>query len=272
MKFQTLPLNTVSLQEAANLFNRSFEGYFIPVQFTEDTFKAFAQRDNIDFEASRILFAYEKPAGLALIARRKNISRLAGFGIISEFRGQGTGTWFTKQLLDEARQRGETKMFLEVITQNEHAIHLYEKHGFVRLRQLLGFKAEHPTGNPDVNLQICEKNLVLDMIRNHGLPDLPWRVDAETLGRVRSSGYHLGDAFALISDPGTESVNLHALVVPVQRRGQGQGVHLLKALFAKYPGKIWHVPAVFPEEMGGTFERAGMQAETLSQWQMVCML
>ena len=119
MKFQTTPLNTITLQDAATLFNRSFAGYFVPVQFTEDTFKAFTQRDAIDFEASRILLANEEPAGLALIARRENTSRLGGFGIISEFRGQGAGTWFTQQLLAEAQQRGEAKMFLEVITQNE---------------------------------------------------------------------------------------------------------------------------------------------------------
>ena len=65
MKFQTTPLNTVSLQEAASLFNRSFEGYFVPVQFTEDTFKAFTQRDKIDFEASRILLVDGKSIGLA---------------------------------------------------------------------------------------------------------------------------------------------------------------------------------------------------------------
>ena len=272
MDYQTLPLNTVSLREAAELFNQSFEGYFMPVQFTEDTFKAFTQRDGVDFGASRVLVSGEKSAGVALIACRENASRLGGFGIIREFRAQGAGSWFTRQLLEEARQRGETKMFLEVITQNEYAIRLYEKHGFIRRRQLLGFKAENPKGSPDTNLKTCDQTLVLDMIHDYALPDLPWQVDAETLSRLESFGYQLGDAFALITDPDAEHINIRSLVVSKQARQQGQGLRLLRALFAHYPGKTWHVPAIFPEEMGSTFEGAGMQPETLSQWQMVCEL
>lgn len=272
MEFQTRPLNSISMQAAAELFNRSFEGYFVPVQFTEETFTAFVQRDDIDFAASQILLSNEEPVGLALIARRKKASRLGGFGIVSEFRGQGAGGWFTKRLLEDARQRGETNMFLEVIAQNENAIRLYEKQGFFKLRRLLGFKAENLTGSPDPNLQTCDQTLVLEMIRAHGLPNLPWQVDAETLSRIESFGYRLGEAFALISDPQVEHISLRSLVVPIQARKQGQAMRLLNALFAKYPGKTWHIPIIFPEEMGGTFERTGMQPETLSQWQMVCKL
>jgi hypothetical protein len=61
-------------------------------------------------------------------------------------------------------------------------------------------------------------------------------------------------------------------MVPAHVRRQGQAPRLLNALFAKFPGRIWQVPAIFPEEMGSTFMRAGMQPETLSQWQMVCRL
>ena len=272
MEYQTRPLYSLSKQAAAELFNRSFEDYFIPVQFTEESFKAFTQRDAIDFKASRILLANGENAGLALIARRENVSRLGGFGIISELRGQRAGTWFTQRLLDEARLRGERKMFLEVIAQNEYAIRLYEKHGFVKLRQLLGFIAEKPEGSADSDLKTCDQDSVLDLIRSDGTSNLPWQVDAETLSRVESFGYQLGDAFALLSDPSAEQITVRSLVVPVQARGQGEGARLLKALYAKYPGKTWHVPAIFPEEMGRTFEQAEMQPETLSQWQMVCTL
>jgi ribosomal protein S18 acetylase RimI-like enzyme len=272
MEYQTRPLKTLSMREAAGLFNHSFDGYFMPVQFTEDSFKTFAQRDKIDFEASQSLLANDKLIGLALIACRGKVSRMGGFGIISKFRGRGAGSWFVKRLLDDARLRGETHMYLEVITQNEAAVRLYKKHGFVRLRRLLGFKAERPTGIIDANLQTCDQVLVLEMLRDHGLPDLPWQLDADTLQSITSFGYCLGDAFALISNPGAEHISFRSLVVPAHARGQGEATRLLNALFAKFPGKIWQVPAIFPEEMGSTFMRAGMQPETLSQWQMVCRL
>jgi ribosomal protein S18 acetylase RimI-like enzyme len=260
------------MHEAADLFNRSFEAYFVPVQFTEDSFRAFAQRDGIDFNASQVLLVGHKRIGVALIARRDSASRMGGFGIISEFRGRGAGSWFVQRLLEDARLRGETRMNLEVITQNEAAVRLYEKHGFTKIRRLLGFKAEKPTGGSDANLQPYDQTLILDMIRAHALPDLPWQLDAETLRSVPSLGHRLGNAFALTSNPAAEHISIRTLLVHSHARGQGQGARLLLALFAKYPGKIWQVPAIFPEEMGDTFLRAGMQPDTLSQWQMVYKL
>lgn len=272
MEYQTRTLKTLSVRDAADLFNRSFEAYFMPVQFTEDSFRTFAQRDSIDSKASQVLLVDGKPIGVALIARRGSASRMGGFGIITEFRGRGAGSWFVKRLLEEARLRGETCMYLEVITQNEAAVRLYEKHGFTKIRRLLGFKAERPTGSADANLQSYDQALILDLVLTHALPDLPWQLDAQTLRSVISFGYRLGDAFALTSNPGAEHISFRSLIVPTQARGQDQATRLLNALFAKYPGKVWQVPAIFPEEMSRTFERAGMQAETLSQWQMVCKL
>lgn len=272
MDYQTQPLKTLPLHEAANLFNRSFEGYFVPVQFTESSFSTFVQRDQIDFEASQILLAKGQAVGIALIACRRRASRMGGFGIVREFRGQGAGSWFVERLLDQARMRGEKQMYLEVITQNEPAVRLYQGHRFTKMRQLLGFKVEAPSGRADENLQVSEQVLVLDMIRAYGLPDLPWQLDAGTLESVKSFGYRLGSAFALISNPSAELVSFRSLIVQPRSRGHGQGTRLLEALFASYPGRIWQVPAIFPEEMGNTFVRAGMQVEELSQWQMVCNL
>jgi ribosomal protein S18 acetylase RimI-like enzyme len=272
MDYQTRPLKSLSMQAAADLFNRSFEGYFVSVQFTEISFRTFIQRDGIDLDASKALVFGDQLVGMALVACREKASRIGGFGIVSNFRGKGAGSRLVGRLLDEARRRGETQVFLEVITRNEPAIHLYEKHGFVKLRRLLGFKAERPTGLRDAGLQTCDQELALEMIRAHSLADLPWQLDAETLTRIESFGYRLGDAVALVSDPSAKHISIRSLVVPSQARGRGQEIRLLEALFAKFPGKTWHVPAVFPEEMGDTFMRAGLQSETLSQWQMVCEL
>jgi ribosomal protein S18 acetylase RimI-like enzyme len=272
MNYQTLSLDSLSIQEAVELFNRGFEGYFVPVQFTVDSFKAFTQRDNVDFKASQVLLGDSRALGVALISCREKASRMGGLGIISKIRGRGAGSWFVRELLAQARQRGESEMHLEVITQNEAALRLYEKYGFVKLRRLLGFKAERPSASADASLQTCGQALVLDLIRAHGLPDLPWQLDAETLSRTESFGYRLGDTFALISDPHPGHVSIRSLLVLPQARRQGQAVRLLKALFAQNPGKTWHVPAIFPEEMGSTFMHAGMQPDTLSQWQMLCKL
>lgn len=272
MNYQTRPLKSLPLYEAAALFNRSFEGYFVPVQFTESAFSTFIQRDRIDFDASQILLVRDRPVGIALITCRARASRMGGFGIINQFRGQGAGGWFVEKLLGDARQRGEKQMYLEVISQNEAAIRLYQGRGFTKIRKLLGFKAERPAGRVDETLQVCEQNLVLDVVRTYSLPELPWQLDAETLEPVKSFGYRLGSAFALLSNPITDLISIRSLVVHPRARAQGQATRLLQALFANYPDRTWQVPAIFPEEMGGVFLRAGMQPEQLSQWQMVCNL
>jgi len=57
-------------------------------------------------------------------------------------------------------------------------------------------------------------------------------------------------------------------LVEPEARGNHLGVDMLKSVIANHAGKTWHVPAIFPEEFGKIFERAGFEREELSQWQM----
>jgi L-amino acid N-acyltransferase YncA len=77
-----------------------------------------------------------------------------------------------------------------------------------------------------------------------------------------------GPALVVISNPNVEHVVIWSLLVEPQARGQQLGVEFLKNLIANHPGKTWHVPAIFPEEFGKIFERAGFEQEELTQWQM----
>jgi ribosomal protein S18 acetylase RimI-like enzyme len=51
-------------------------------------------------------------------------------------RREGIGELLTRSLLDRAAALGATEMRLEVIVENQPAIRLYEKLGFVRTREL----------------------------------------------------------------------------------------------------------------------------------------
>ena len=65
---------------------------------------------------------------------------------------------------------------------------------------------------------------------------------------------------------------IRAMLVEPEARGKSLGADLLKSVIASHRGKTWHVPAIFPEEFGRVFERAGFQREELSQWQMKLIL
>jgi L-amino acid N-acyltransferase YncA len=84
--------------------------------------------------------------------------------------------------------------------------------------------------------------------------------------------YQKGQAYVVISNPAVEHVAIWSLLVESNARGNGLGTDILKSVIANHTGKIWHVPAVFPEEFVRVFQRAGFEQERLSQWQMRLIL
>lgn len=104
----------------------------------------------------------------------------------------------------------------------------------------------------------------------HGLKDLPWQLSGTTIIQHTppSRAFRLNDAYCLISNPDALDVVISSVLVKARSRGAGLSAVLMRALFARFPNKIWRVPAIFPEEMGIIFEQVGMTRETLSQWQM----
>ena len=259
---------------------RSFEGYFVPVNITDVILLAMLRRDGVDLTASRVILKDGEPSGLALIARRGWTSRLAAMGIVSTARNGGTGTWAMGQLIAEAQTRGEKEMLLEVIEQNTAGVKLYEKVGFTKVRRLVGYRLENPQvtedggANAQDELQEIDIRELARVVAYHGLTNLPWQLSGPTIAHHTppSRAYRLNDAYCLISNPEATDVSISSVLVKARSRGAGLSGVMMRALFARFPNKIWHVSPIFPEEMGVIFEQVGMTRETLSQWQMSRML
>ena len=58
---------------------------------------------------------------------------LDNLAVTAEKRGQGAGAMLLQNVLEEARNKGVKRFFLEVRKSNEKALKLYEKAGFTRL-------------------------------------------------------------------------------------------------------------------------------------------
>lgn len=271
-----LELRTVpefGVAETVALLNRGFADYAVTVQATLPNFLGMAAQEGIQLPVSRVVLQEGEAVGLALIARRGWSSRLAGMAILSEARGQGIGRWLMQRLIEEARQRGERRMVLEVIEGNEPAVRLYQSCGFQVRRRLVGFSAadlevEPPGDAPPLSeVDIRE---VARWVINYGIRDLPWQVSGETLAQVGppSRAYRLGEAAAVLSNPEAERVAIRSLLVRPSARRQGQAVRLLRLLLARHPGKTWVVPALCPEEIGCVFEKVGFVQGELAQLQM----
>ena len=262
------------LPDLTQLLNLSFENYLVPVSFNLLQFLTMIRKDSVDLAASRVLLVDEQLAGIALIARRGWTSRLAAMGIVQIMRGKGTGFWFMENLIREARERNDREMVLEVIEQNEYAVKLYQKCGFQSVRRLIGLirkDAKEQTNNDITEIDLREAG---SLISQHGLSDLPWQLAGETIAHLNppARAYRNGSAMVVISNPNVEHVVIWSLLVEAQARGQQLSVDMLRSLIAHHQGKTWHVPAIFPEEFGKIFDRAGFEKEELTQWQMRLVL
>lgn len=264
------PASDYPIPFLADLMTRSFEGYFVPVHITETAMYTMLRRDGIDLPSSRVLMNEDEPIGLALIARRGWTSRLAAMGITVNARNGGVGTWAMQNLIEEAKERGEKEMVLEVIEQNTAGVKLYEKVGFTKVRRLVGYKIENPQVESSAELEEIDIRDLARQVTYHGMKDLPWQLTGTTIMQYTppSRAFRLNDAYCLISNPEAADISISSVLVKARSRGAGLSTVLLRALFAKFPNKVWHVSPIYPEEMGFIFEHVGMERESISQWQM----
>jgi len=274
MNFVAVPASNYSLAELVDLLNRGFEEYLIPIYFNADMFSNMLRKDGINLTDSRVLRVDDQACGIGLIASRQAVytSRVAAMGIAKEARGEGAGSWFMKRLIDDACERGDREMVLEVIEQNGPAVKLYRNHGFESMRRLVGFtrKDREVARNESSDLRELDLHEMDRLISQYGLPDLPWQLSGESLTQMNPPplAYCNGQAYIVISNPEAEHVVIWSLLVEPEARRSGLGTDMLKRVMAQYAGKTWHVPAIFPEELGKVFESAGFEKEDLSQWQM----
>jgi ribosomal protein S18 acetylase RimI-like enzyme len=195
-------------------------------------------------------------------------------GIVQSQRGQGAGLRFMRTLIDEARERHDHAMVLEVIEQNEYAVKLYQKCGFQSMRRLIGLIRKDAKEKEYPTLTEIDLREAGSLISQHGVSDLPWQLAGETIAHMNppARAFRNGPALVVTSNPNAEHVVIWSVLVEPQARGQQLGVDMLKSVIASHPGKTWHVPAIFPEEFGKIFERAGFEMEELTQWQMKLVL
>ena len=274
MHFATKPASNYPVSDLVTILNQGFEDYFTSIQFTNAMFLNMLHKDGIDLSASRVLLAEDRPRGIALIAPRgaRRTSRLAAMGIAKETRGKQAGSWFMKELIDEACERGDREMVLEVIEQNEPAVKLYRKYGFESVRRLVGYarKSRDVEESKKGDLQEIDRHEMSKLISEYGLPDLPWQLSGESISQMNPPVhvYRNGPAYIGISNPEAEHVVIWSVLVEPQARRRGLASEMLNRVTGNYAGKTWHVPALCPEEFGKVFERADFEKEKLSQWQM----
>lgn len=279
LRLDLRPALDFDLRFLADLFNRSFEGYFVPVAESPEALAARLRYDSIDLSLSRVAFLCDDPAGIIYVAVRGWGCRVAGMGVVKEARRRGVGRRLMESALARSRAIGLRRMVLEVIEQNEPAVPLYRGLGFRTLRRLVGYRLEEPSEGPggDVGRRDVEALAAVDprevarRVAREADRDLPWQLAAETLAAYGPpvAGYHLeGKAFALVQDAADGTV-AHALLVPGSHRRAGWGSRLVRALHAARGRRPWRIPARLPEDLAAGFLTSlGFHRTPLTQLEM----
>lgn len=274
------PATTVPIDLVADLLQRAFADDIAPMgpaAFSPVTLQSLVARDDVLLDRSYVALRDGAPVGIALVAVRPARggprTRLAGMGVAPEARRLGVGRALLERVIADARGRGSPAVTLEAFERNAAALHLYESHGFVAARRLLGFTlsmTELPrdaaaTTRPAITLRATEAPLLLPLITlcaSAEPPEAapPWQLEAMSLTRLgpAASIYAFAEGGGLAGvrpvgyvaltgeGPGARLAGLG--VVPAKRR-QGLAMAALAALRATRPGlATLSMPPLAPEK------------------------
>lgn len=271
---RVVPATGQSLEAIAALFNRGFEDYLVPIRMSPEDVSQMVRSDSVDLAASRVLQAPTGAVGFILVGSRGWTRRVSAMGVISEGRGRGLGRLLMEEVLRDAAAAGFRRFLLEVFEKNVHARTLYEHLGFRETQRLVGYErraVEREERSDDV-LKPIDPREMAKVVEYEAPPDLPWQLAAETVAAAGPPAVALrleDRAYALVYGLTDTTATLGTLLVPHAVRRQGWGHRMVRALFARFPGRYWRLPARFPENLARDFfDHCGFTRLPLAQVEM----
>lgn len=253
-----------STPELTALFNRGFEKYVTPLSLTPEQVERWFRIDDVSLADSLVVQQGDVDVAVAFVVRRGRERRLAAMGVAPECRGQGIGTRIVEHM-----QRDGGPIELEVITTNVAGIKVYERAGFEALDRLTGHVISDPPGEarPLTEISFAEAS---ERLARDATPGFPWMVSPENVGRMAppAIALALGPATLVVQDPEVEPIVIKALAVSPEARGRGHGRQILRAAWARWPGRRWHVQSKSPSAWAGFFDAMGFERHPVEQLHM----
>ncbi len=153
-------LSKSTIEEVLTSFQLAFSDYFVAVRPTLEQFQFNNKSYNTDFELCVGAYENELLVGFILhafkIKNGNGILYNAGTGVIPNNRGNQLTLKMYEYILPKLKEKGISKIYLEVITQNQAAINSYSKIGFKTTRNFDCFRGNLSTQKIDSNLVINE--------------------------------------------------------------------------------------------------------------------
>lgn len=210
MSVELRPAAAFPHDQRAALWNEAFSDYFAPSHFDADALAGFEKMCDLDLTASRVLVEDGIPVAFGMLGIRGRRGWIGGMGVIPAARRHGHGVRVMTALADQARARELQTLGLEVLTQNQAAIALYNGLEYRTQRTLDVWE-----GVPAVGAIVAEttaRTIDLDQaaarIGDGELRRTPWQRELEPLRRA------LPDLTAVAADVGQASATAIVRAVP----------------------------------------------------------
>ncbi|WP_347722989.1 GNAT family N-acetyltransferase [Lysinibacillus capsici] len=136
-----------TLDEVLKAWNKGFEGYFIEINMTAEMFLQRLVGEGLSPEHSIVVFDQEEPIAIVMNGFRtidgQKTAWNGGTGISPAYRGKGVSRLLMEETLAIYKRENVELGTLEAIKENQVAIALYEKYGYVVANQLLFLSGEY---------------------------------------------------------------------------------------------------------------------------------
>ena len=259
-------------------FTWAFSDYIAgPFELTLAQWPALLRRQGVELALGRAAVDAQSGAVLAfaLVAPRPRLARwrLATMGAVPEARGSGAAAQLLQDFVQRGHAAGLTALELEVFAQNERALRLYRRHGFVERHALHGWQRVAGAGEaqaPNPALEVdADEALAWLAEAEAAVTDLPLQVSADIVDAlpVAWTAWRHGRAQLVFSGDATSGLVVRSLLDrdPAQHDAEA----LLRALLAAYPGVKVSVPPLQRPDLGGqALARCGFVREVLHQFIM----
>jgi len=162
MKFTTL--SNIPQPVITECFNEGFSDYSVNITATDNYLSARWEIGGVDFSLSGGAWIDGKLIGIVIIMLGKTEGVLTAFNGATCVRPEARGQAVTQRIFDflipKFKERGIQKAQLEVLDENDRAIHVYEKIGYKIDRKLLCYKEIEKSApiskvNTDIEIKEC---------------------------------------------------------------------------------------------------------------------